>query len=190
MTRLVLVALALFPLTAGSGAAWERSDMTPGSQKEGAAICGDAVRLARLARINESPDAEMVRTQADVWCAAKEPRPSLTWGNKRNARLPSGAWNYPNGRTAKSSSGVWEYPNGRTARTSSGTWHYPDGRRAKFESGRWQLPDGKSVTESELMLWACQRLGEGNCRRPLAEIRALSGFDRDLAIVELAWAAR
>src|SRR5687768_12882482 len=94
MSRLVLVALVLFPVTAGSGLAWEQSDATPGSQKDGAAICGDAARLARLARIDESPDAELVRIQADVWCTAKEPRPSLTWANNRNARFPSGAWNY------------------------------------------------------------------------------------------------
>jgi hypothetical protein len=177
MTRLALVALVLLPSTAGP-------------QNSSASVCEDSKRLARLARINEAPDAEAIRLQSDVWCASKEVRPNVTWPDKRAARLPSGAWNYPSGRVARTSGDVWKYANGQTARSSSGTWNYPSGRPAKFESGRWQRPDGKSATESELLLWACQRLGDGQCRRPLAEIRALRGFDKDLAIIELAWAAR
>jgi hypothetical protein len=178
MTRLAIaVALVLFPVDAGS-------------QEASASVCEDSARLARLARIDASPDAAMVRTQSSVWCAAKEAAPALTWPNKQNARLPSGAWNYPNGRSAKTSGGVWKYAGGGTARSSSGVWSYPDGRTAKFESGRWQRPDGKSVTESELLSWACERLGEGRCRRSLNEIGALSGFDKELAMIDLAWSAR
>ena len=177
MTRLAVVALVLLPVTSGP-------------QEAGASICRDSVRLARLARINAAPDADLIKTQSDVWCATRERYRNVTWPDKRAARLPSGAWNYPDGRVAKTSGDVWKYANGQTAKSSSGTWNYPSGKPAKFESGRWQRPDGRPVTESELLLWACQRLGDGQCRRPLAEIRALSGFDKDLAIVELAWAAR
>ena len=173
----IVVALVLVPVAAGS-------------QEAGAPVCEDATRLARLARLDASQDAAMVRTQAAVWCAAKETAPALTWPNKQNARLPSGAWNYPSGRSAKTSGGVWKYAGGGTARSSSGIWSYPDGRTAKFESGRWQRPDGKSATESELLSWACERVGEGRCRRSLSEIGALSGFDKELAMIELAWAAR
>jgi hypothetical protein len=132
----------------------------------------------------------MIRTQSDVWCAAREVGRALTWPNNQNARLPSGAWNYPSGRNAKTSGGLWKYANGGTARSSAGIWSYPDGRTARFASGRWQRPDGKSATEAELLLWACQKLGDGLCRRPLSEIGALSGFDKELAIIELAWSAR
>ena len=177
MKRLaIVVALVLVPAAAGS--------------QEGTSVCDDSTRLARLARIDASPDAAMIRTQSNVWCAAKETAPALTWPNKQNARLPSGAWNYPSGRSARTSGGVWKYAGGGTARSSSGVWSYPDGRTAKFESGRWQRPDGKSATESELLSWACERLGEGRCRRSLTEIGALSGFDKELAMIELAWAAR
>ncbi len=178
MTRVWFVALGLLSLITGS------------AQEGTASICTDSARLARLAQIDESPDAGMVRTQSGVWCAAEETGPALTWPNKRNARFESGAWNYPNGRTGKTSGGVWDYSNGRTARTSSGTWSYPDGRTAKFASGRWQRPDGKASSESELLTWACQQLGENRCRRPLGEITRLTGFDKDLAIIDLAWSAR
>jgi hypothetical protein len=177
MTRLALLALVLLPVSMGP-------------QDTGASVCRDSVRLARLARINDAADAELIRIQSDVWCSTRERDRDVTWPGNRAARLPSGAWNYPDGRVAKTSGGVWKYANGQTARGSSGAWNYPSGRPAKFESGRWQRPDGRPATESELLLWACQRLGDGQCRRPLAEIRALSGFDKDLAIIELAWAAR
>ena len=175
MTRLALLALVLLPVS---------------PQDTGASVCRDSVRLARLARISGAQDADLIQIQSDAWCAARERDRDVTWPDKRAARLPSGAWNYPDGRVAKTSGGVWKYANGQTARSSSGTWNYPNGKPAKFESGRWQRPDGRSVTEAELLLWACQRIGDSQCRRPLAEIRGLSGFDKDLAIVELAWAAR
>jgi len=180
----------LLPLRVVSGVAQERPEAADGSQRAARSICEDSSRLARLARIGESPDAGMVSLQADVWCAAKETRPSLTWPNKQNARLPSGAWNYPSGRIARSSSGLWHYPDGGAARQSSGLLSYPSGKTARLASGRWQLPDGRPATESELLLWACQKLGEGSCKRPLSEIRALSGVDKDLAMIELAWSAR
>ena len=189
MTGLPAIVVLLF-LTATASVQQERPQAPTTSQRDGAAVCGDATRVARLARIDEAPDASMITIQSAVWCTVKELRQPLTWENKRTARHPSGAWHYPNGRVARTSGGVWEYPNGRTARTSSGTWYYPDGRTAKFESGRWQLPDGKTVTESELLMWACQNRGQTGCRQPLAEIRRLSGLDRDLAMIELVWSPR
>ena len=189
MTKLALAVIAMVPLTLEAGGAQDRptTERTP---QEARSICEDARRLARLARIDDSPDADTIRTQAEVWCAARETRSSLTWSNKKNARLPSGAWHYPNGRSAKTSGGLWHYPGGRTARVSSGVWSYPNGRTAKFESGRWQRPDGQTATEAQLMIWACEKVADGNCRRRLSEISALSGFDKELAIIELAWSGR
>lgn len=189
MTKLALVAIALIPLTLNAGFAQERPQAS-GPAQDARSICEDARRLARLARIDDFPDAEAIRNQADAWCAARETRPSLTWSNKKNARLPSGAWHYPNGRSARTSAGLWHYPGGRTARVSSGVWSYPSGRTARLASGRWQRPDGQSATEAELMIWACEKVADGNCRRRLSEISGLAGFDRELAIIELAWSAR
>jgi hypothetical protein len=190
MFPLAVIAMGL--LSVGMGATATTQDRPEGAREASAdarSICEDSRFLARLARITESPDADMTRLQSDVWCAARETRASLTWPNKRNARLPSGAWNYPSGRAAKTSGGLWHYPNGGAARQSSGLMSYPSGKTARLASGRWMMPDGRSATESELLLWACQKLGD-SCRRQLAEIGALAGFAKDLAIVELVWSAR
>ena len=175
MTRLVFAALVLLPFAAGS---------------QDDSVCRDSARISRLARIDASPDAAMVGTQSDVWCATKEARPTVMWPNGHRARLSNGAWDYPSGRTARSLSGLWFYASGRPARATSGSWHYPDGRIARSASGRWQRPDGVLATEQELLLWACQRLGESRCKIPLTELGALAAFDKELAILELAWSAR
>ena len=187
MKRQSVMALVLVLFMSGSGRGQEKREAGPEVAK---AVCEDSRRLARLAQIDESPDAGMIRTQSAVWCAAREVGPSLSWQNKKSARFPSGAWSYPNGRTAKSSGGAWYYPAHGMALSSSGLFSYPTGKTAKLQSGRWQRPDGMSATESELMSWACEKLGDRNCRRRLSDITNLSGLDRELAIIELVWSAR
>jgi hypothetical protein len=154
------------------------------------ADCENARRLLRLARINGFADLPMIATQVDIWCAANTASRSLTWPNRRTAKGLTGAWAYPNGRTATNSSGSWSYPNGRTAKSGTGTWMYPDGRTAKSASGQWHRPDGRGVTLEELLSWSCKQLGEDGCRALVREIGELSGDDRDLAVIELAWSAK
>ena len=187
-TRRAPVALVLLLFMSGSSRGQEQRESK--GPEDARAVCEDSRRIARLAQIDESPDADMIRTQSAVWCAAREGGPSLMWQNKKNARHPSGAWSYPNGRSAKTSSGAWYYPAHGMALSSSGLFSYPGGKTAKLTSGRWQRPDGTSATESELLLWACQKLEDRGCRRRLSDITNLSGLDRELAIIELAWSAR
>ena len=191
MTRRSIVTLLflLFVSLFGSGPGRAQEKREPAAE-DARAVCEDSRRLARLAQIDESPDADMIRTQSAVWCAAREGGPTLTWQNKKNARFASGAWSYPNGRSAKTSSGAWYYPAHGMALSSAGLFSYPSGKTAKLQSGRWQRPDGMSSTEPELLLWACEKLGDRNCRRRLSDITNLSGLERELAIIELVWSAR
>lgn len=188
MARRSVMALVVLLFMSGPSRGQEKSE--PPGAEDRRAVCEDSRRLARLAQIDGSPDADMIRTQSAVWCAAREGGPALTWQNKKNARFPSGAWSYPNGRSAKTSSGAWYYPAHGMAISSAGLFSYPSGKTAKLQSGRWQRPDGRSATESELLLWACEKLADRNCRRRLSDIANLSGFDRELAIIELVWSAR
>lgn len=187
-----LMTIALITLVSVVGATWAPEPLREASwSQEQDSVCADAQRVSRLARIAEADDSASIQAQADLWCAAKEDGRSLNWQTGRTARYSSGAWNYPNRVTARYASGSWNYPNRKTARYSSGVLNYPDGRTARYASGKWQIPRGTtSVTEAELLSGACARLGDGACSRPLKEITALSGFDRELAIIELAWSAR
>src|SRR5262245_61499794 len=152
--------------------------------------CGDARRLLRLARIDGFADVAMIATQVSVWCAANPTSRSLTWPNRRAAKTLTGTWVYPNGTTAIGRDGTWNYPSGTNAKSRLGAWLYPDGTAAKSRTDRWRRPDRRGVKLEELLTWACGRLGDDRCRALLREIGELSGDDRDLAVIELAWSAR
>lgn len=108
------------------------------------------------------------------------------WPNGKTAKRSFG-WNFPNGKTAVRSFG-YNWPNGKTAKRSFG-WNYPNGRTAKRSFG-WSLPDGRRAgNERDVLIWACQRVGNKKCRRRVNRIENMHGDARDAAIVAFVWRA-
>ncbi|MGG6294052.1 hypothetical protein ACQ4M4_06475 [Leptolyngbya sp. AN02str] len=105
------------------------------------------------------------------------------WSNGQVARLGS-SWSYPNRQTATFGNS-YNYPNGQSANSGS-SWSYPNGRTAKFGSV-WYDPDGRSLSQEELLSWACGLLGSGRCRDRLSAMQGAGNFWYELTLVELAW---
>ena len=105
----------------------------------------------------------------------------------------SGTWYYPaNGGRAIDSHSLY-YPNDKQAKVDD-KWYYPDnGGRARDEPARnrpWHHSVGAgTTTEQGLIDWACQRAAS-RCSQARTDIGAVSGDERALAVIELAWSAR
>jgi hypothetical protein len=150
--------------------------------------CLDLQIMERLARIAGPEDvAKTVAVQRMVTCLLGGKIGD--WPNGRTIKVSQTTWDYPTGKRAKVSDSTWDYPSGRRAKVSATTWDYPDGRRARHSESTWSRPDGSNASRTELLTWACFRLAS-TCEARLTAIKAATGDQSTLAIIEMAWLAR
>jgi ribosomal protein L32E len=148
--------------------------------------CDNLRMMTRLARTAGPGDlATMVASQAEVTCARGGD--IRRWENNNAAKLGDDSWRYPNGKAAKLGT-VWRYPSGTAAKLGS-NWRYPNNKAAKLGSLVWRRPDGESGKLDDLIKWACSRLPPEKCKVHLDDIGRATGDEKDMAVIELAWAA-
>jgi hypothetical protein len=150
--------------------------------------CQNLKVIDRLARLEGSGDAAMIKDTKDKVCTLIEPPKTVDWPNRRRAQLQDGRWRYPSLRVARDASGRWRYPSSRIAKEADGRWRYPNTRVAKEADGTWRRPDGSRATLDELIDWACTRLGP-SCGARADILNAADDDERDVAVVEWAWRA-
>lgn len=190
INTLVLAIAGLF-FTPTWPTAWPFAELTmqqPASTPGESPDCGDLQIMERLARIAGPEDlAKTVAAQRTVTCTLGGKIGN--WPNGKTIKLSQNTWNYPTGTRAKISNSTWNYPDGGRAKISATTWNYPDGTRARLSEATWKRPGGSNSSRDALVTWACSRI-PATCEARTADIKATTGDQNTLAIIEMAWLAR
>ena len=159
------------------------------------ADCRSLKLMTRMARIVAWEHRRIVDEETQRVCAANDVQPTRRWTSpsRTDMKRSSGTWYYPaKGGRAIDSHSLY-YPNDKQAKVDD-KWYYPDnGGRARDEPARnrpWHHSVGAgTTTEQGLIDWACQRAAS-RCSQARTDIGAVSGDERALAVIELAWSAR
>jgi hypothetical protein len=170
---------------------------TPFHEQTASADCMSLKLMSRMARIVAWEHRDVVDEVMRDACDANGIKSTRTWpGTAQSMKRSNGTWYYPeNGGRAIDRYSLY-YPGDKQAKVDD-KWYYPDdGDRARDEPSKkrpWHLPVGTSTTtEQGLIDWACPK-GRGvseRCNKARADIGAVSGDERVLAVIELAWSAR
>ena len=165
------------------------------------ADCMSLKLMSRMARIVAWEHRGIVAEGMQKVCAANDVKSTRTWTapTKKSMKLSPESWYYPADGNKAIGSKTLYYPAEKQAKVGQ-TWYYPEnGGQARFPplsnpkptDKRWRRASGGAhMTEQELIEWACERVDSGQCNRARADIGAVSGDERVLAVIELAWSAR
>jgi hypothetical protein len=167
-------------------------------QNGGSEDCRALKLMSRMARIAAWEHAKVVADEMQKVCAANDVKKTRSWSAPTKTSMKmSTTWYYPgNGGRAIDKYSLY-YPADKQAKVGE-AWYYPgNGGIARSRPSAkprptdrtWNRPRGTSETEQDLIEWACQQVGPEPCNRARADISAVSGDERVLAIIELAWSA-